>query len=582
MPLGPMYYALTRFSMIADTLVCLLLVLGVAFGLSRPFIDRFRLSPAETVVAGAALSLIAAWAFAWAVFVSGCPVWVDGALPLLACVFLVAGRRRLPGLFNDPLARDLLGAQLLVTGWCVSWLSFVRNHSGGAWTGDWVEHWERARFFLRELPQDYLFYGIYQLPARPPLANVLTGAFMRMTVADYAHFQVITTILCSMAFLPVGLLAGRFGGRGAPRAAAAILMVNPLFIQNATYPWTKLQAAFFILTGLYFFLRVRDGDGNSGRAAPVCALALGGAVLTHYSAGPYVAVLAAAWIATGWRRGWGAGFARMTALSALAGACVLAPWFAWSVAEYGWHGTFLSNTAAAMQRLPGNPLVKMALNLRDTLIPPQIRGFRGTLFRQTSPWGALRDQLFLVYQLNPLLALGSVGWVAVVREAFRAAKAGARRDRVFWTLAIGGIVAASLAAYGDRDHYGIGHICLQSLVLPGLAFLASRWEGLGRGWRRALIAGWAVDFCAGIALQFAVEDFAIDRWLTPERGLLEVSGSYSVVSQENLSEKIIAHLSYFSDILATKPAFVLALLAAILGMALLRARRTPASRMSPK
>jgi len=46
--------------MIADTLVCLLLVLGVAFGLSRPIIDRFGLGPAETVVAGAALSLVAA------------------------------------------------------------------------------------------------------------------------------------------------------------------------------------------------------------------------------------------------------------------------------------------------------------------------------------------------------------------------------------------------------------------------------------------------------------------------------------------------------------------------------------------
>jgi 4-amino-4-deoxy-L-arabinose transferase-like glycosyltransferase len=456
----------------------------------------------------------------------------------------------------------------------VAWLSFVRNHSGGAWLGDWLEHWQRAHYFLREWPADRPFFDIYQLPARPPLANVLTAAFMRMAGTDYAHFQVIMAALCSLAYLPVGLLALRFGGRPAARVAAVVLMLSPLFVENSTYPWTKLPAAFFILCGLYFFLRVRDGDPQAGRAAVACGLCLGGAVVTHYSAGPYVVVIAAAWVVTGFQRGWRGGFAAATAGAAAAGACVLAPWFAWSVAQYGWGGTFLSNSTVSMAaKYPGNPLAAMLLNLRDSLVPPQVRGYSGRLLSQSSPWGALRDQCFLVYQLNPVLALGSVGWVVVAREAARAAGTAARRDRVFWTLSLLGIVAASFAAYGDRDHYGIGHICLQSLVLLGLAFLASRWQGLGRGWRLALAAGWAADFCLGIALQFAVEDFAIDRWASPGRGLLEVSRTYNAVSQENLSEKIIAHLAFFADILATPRALVLLLLGAILGMAILRAGR---------
>jgi len=353
-------------------------------------------------------------------------------------------------------------------------------------------------------------------------------------------------------------------------------MVNPLFLQNATYPWTKLPAAFLILAGLYFFLRVRDADPASGRCGVVCALLLGGAVLTHYSAGPYVGVIALAWAATGWRRP-GGGFARMTATAAAAGALVLAPWFAWSVAQYGWHSTFLSNSSVtSLDRWHGNHLVKIALNLRDTLIPAQVRGFRGTLFVQTSPWGILRDQCFLVYQLNLLLAAGSVGCLAVLREALRAARAAAPADRRFWALAIAGFVVLGFSVYGDREHYGTVHICLQSVVLLALAFLAARWPGLGRGWRLALLAGWVVDFALGIALQFAVEDFAIDRWLTPGRTLLEVSQTYTLVSQENLLEKIIAHLAYFADSLGTPPALVLALLGAILCMALLRARRAPA------
>ena len=293
--------------MIAETLACLLLVLGVAFGLSRPLVGWFRLSPAESVVAGAGLSLLAAWAIAWAVFVSGCPLAGYDSLPVLAFGFLALGWRGAARLLRDGAARDLVAGQLLVTGWCLVWLAFVKNHSGGAWTGDSYEHWERALFFLREWPRNRLFIGLFELPARPPLANVLTAAFLQMTRIDYAHYQVVTTILCSLAYLPVGLLAGRFGGGRAARIAAVIVMANPLFLQNATYPWTKLPAAFFILAALYFFLRVRDRDGTERRNGIVCALLLAGAVVTHYSAGPYAVVLAAAWIGLGWQAGMGRG-----------------------------------------------------------------------------------------------------------------------------------------------------------------------------------------------------------------------------------------------------------------------------------
>jgi len=560
--------------MIAETLACLLLVLVVAAGLSRPVADRLGLRPAEALVAGALLSLVAAWALDWAVFVTSCPLWAYWAAPALSAALLVAGRRGFARLLADPDARTLAAGQLLVTGWCVGLLSFIRNHSGGAWTGDALEHWERTLYYLRLWGHDSPFIGIYALPARPPLANVLVAGFLRVTSVDYAHFQVFTAALCSLAYLPVGLLAMRLGGARAARMAALLLMVNPLFVQNATYPWTKLQAASFILGGLYFFLRVRDRDAALPRCAVLCGLLLGAGVVTHYSAGPYAAAVAAAWLAMGWSRGWGGGLGRAAAAAALAGACVAAPWFLWSAREYGLHATLLSNsTVSMMQRVPGNLLVKMALNLRDTLLPAQVRGFHGTLFAQASPWGSLRDQAFIVYQLNLLLALGSVGFAAVLREGARAWRAAPAAARAFWGAFLGGVVALSLAAYGDRDHYGVAHICLQPVVLLGLAFLASRWASLGRGWRAALAVGWAADLCLGIALQLAVEDFAIDRWLHPGKSLMEASATYSGVSQVNLTEKIIAHEAYFSDILTTRPAFMVALMGAILCLALVRALR---------
>jgi 4-amino-4-deoxy-L-arabinose transferase-like glycosyltransferase len=562
--------------MIAETLVCLLVVLGVAFGLSRPFIGLFRLRPAESVVAAAALSLLGAWLISWVVFTAGLPLWTYRVVPSLACIFLLGGWKGHVRLLADPEARDLVAGQLIVTGWCVTALAFVKSYTGGAWTGDELEHWERAQFFSRALPADHLFIGLYLLPARPPLVNVLAAAFLQMTSGDYAYYQVITTALCSLAYLPVALLAGRFRGRSAARLAAVVLMVSPLFIQNSTYPWTKLEAAFFILCGFYFFLRVRDQDEAIAPAALLCALCLGGAVVTHYSAGPYVVVIAVGWIGLGFRRRWDGRFVRLTLMAAAAGAAVLSPWFGWSVRHFGAVGTFLSNSSVGMMNnRPASPLVVMALNLRDNILPPQLRGFDGRLFRQSSPWGYLRDQFFIIYQLNLVFVLGSVGWLVVARQSVSAARRFPRRDAAFWILSAAGVVLLSGATYLDRDHYGTTHICLQTAVLCALAFLASQWDRLSRGWRIALAAGWVVDFVLGIALQLGVEDYAIDQWLAPTRSFGEMVGSYSGVAQGNIRWKFIAHLRYFSDILPTPPVLMVALMGAILAMALLRARQDP-------
>jgi len=559
--------------MIVDTLVCLVLVLGATWGISRPLVRRLPLGPAEAVLAGMVLSLLAAWGIAWTVFISGSPLSWYWLIPAAGAVGLLADHRGVRALWADSAARALMLGQALVTAWCVACLAFVRYHSGGGWTGDSFEHWERTCFFLRAWPAERLFIGIYQVPARPPLGNVLTAAYLRMTAFDYAHFQLVMTVLCSLAFLPVAALALRFGGRRAAQMAAIIVMVNPLFIQNATYPWTKLEAAFFILSGLYFFLRVRDPDGSVRTAGVLCGLALGGALVTHYSAGPYVVVLAAAWIVLGFRRGWGDGFRGTTALAAAGGAIVLLSWFSWSLVTYGVHGTFFSNSTVTMiQRAQMGPVMTFLLNIRDTLIPAQVRGYSGLMFQQASPWGRLRDNFFMMYQLNPILALGCVGCVVAAREAWRASRPNPVGRR-FWAAIVLGVFLLSFTTYGDRDHYGLGHLWLHSLVLLGLAFLASRWERLEPGWRRLLVLGWAVDFALGIALQFAVEDFALDRWLTPNLNLGQVIASYTGVAQQNLADKIVARQLYFADLLTAPPLLVLAFLAAVLALAIVRVRR---------
>ena len=70
--------------MIVDTLACLLLVLGVAFGLSRLFVDRLGLAPAETPRRRRRALADRRLGVAWAVFISGAPLgayWLLPALP---------------------------------------------------------------------------------------------------------------------------------------------------------------------------------------------------------------------------------------------------------------------------------------------------------------------------------------------------------------------------------------------------------------------------------------------------------------------------------------------------------------------
>jgi hypothetical protein len=562
----------------SDLILCLLLFPLVAFGLAWSLAGRLALDPAEKICATAVLSLLGVYLLAFAVYLLGLPAGAFWLLPALAAAGVVAGRRTLAGAFADPAGRALLTGQLLITGWCAGWLVFIVSYSGGGWAGDWFEHWERMRFFLERWPVDAKFLGFGVLPARPPLANLVTGALVAPGGVTFAGYQLATTLLSCLVFLPAALLARRFqrlpgDGQAAIAVLAALLMVNPSFVQNATFAWTKLIAAFFILSGLYFFLRAQD-PAPPRAAAPLCAASLAAGLLAHYSAGPHVLLLAVAWFAWSHRRWREPAYWRQTALLGLIGGLLLATWFGWSLAVYGPHATLLSNSSVNVpEARGGGQLLKVALNLRDTLVPHFLRTVDGTLIAQRSPWGYWSDWCFQLYQVNLFFMFGSVAWLGLIRELVRGGRAAPARRRWFWGFLAGGAVILGVAVIGARDHWGLGHICLQTVVVLGLACLAARWPDLSRGWRRTLLAGAAVDFCLGIALHFAVQSYALDRWLAPDEPPLDLLKSYSDSAFMNLAGKLAHHLRFLSDAFPRSGALVLALLAGILTLTLIRAAR---------
>lgn len=527
------------------TVAVMLLVLT---GLAWPFAAHVRLAPTERLLVTVAASLMAVFLFAWAVFILGQTPALFWCLPVAALGGLVAARQPLRTLVSNTEVRTLAACQLLVTVWCIGWLVTVRSYSGGGWAGDWFEHWERTRFFLEHWPLETRFLGAYTLPARPPLANVVTGVFVHITDSGFAGFQLVTAVLCSLAYLPAALFARRWGGPRAAVIAAGVFMLNPLFVQNATFAWTKLPAAFLVLASLWFFVRTRDADGPP-TAVLWWAAFMGAAILAHYSAAPYALIAGTMWMAARSFRAH-ASWRRQTLLALLTGLLVLAPWLTWSVSEYG-SGTYLSNTSVTSGDVhSGSQWVKVSLNLFDTIVPHFLRPIDGALIAQPSPWGAWRDWFFQSYQLNLLLALGSVGWLVVAKEALRLGREVPSVALRFWSWFVAAAVVLGVAVHGARDQWGLTHICLQPLILLGLAFFAARWRMLSRGWRAAAALAAAVDFACGIVLHFAVQSHALERWLSPGASAWEIAKRHNTAAQMNFGAKAQHNLEFVSDLLA--------------------------------
>ena len=158
------------------------------------------LDPAETLLSAGVITTVALWLYAWTIYVLSLPTVFLAFTPALIFAGIFFARAPLRKALRDVEARHLLLSQILISLWCVVWLSFIVSYSGGGWSGDWFEHWERTRFFLERGSLETRFLGIYQLPARPPLANVITGALLTSTEVSFASYQLCSTLLSSLAF----------------------------------------------------------------------------------------------------------------------------------------------------------------------------------------------------------------------------------------------------------------------------------------------------------------------------------------------------------------------------------------------
>lgn len=538
-------------------------------------------SPLVRLAAGVIVAL--GWWFAGAFIAFACHLPNrPTALILTAAtlVGLVVRRAAIAAVFRDHEVRQFFTAWLVLVAWALGLLALVVTYSGGAWVADWFEQWQRTQFFVQRGPMDEQFLGIYALTARPPLANVVIAVWLEATVGrTFADAQVFMTLLGSIVVLPVWIVARQWSKRLTTGWwLVLVLMLNPSVVENLTFAWTKLPTAAFVLLGIAFLLQ-SDKSSTPG-TRKFAAAALGLAMVTHYSAGPWLIAIGAGYLVT--RRGaWAdAGFWTDLMRCAAIIALPLIVWVGWAAHAYGIRNTFGANTTVNgwHEQSTAEHLATPLRNIADTLVPFPIRGEPADgLLRQKSRLGYVRDAAFCLYQVNLPMTFGLAGlWILAIGVATRnrapAAVAAELPHRSFFTVTIPSVIILGILVHTPRDEWGLAHICLQPLIVLGLTWIAAQLSTSAR--RHVAIWGAlvAVDFVFGIALEVGIESGALRRFIWPGVSPERLTDMLTHTAMVNAAEKTQYHLEFLADRIHAPVGGVALWLALCVGLVIVRLR----------
>ncbi|HWB53601.1 MAG TPA: hypothetical protein VG722_05390, partial [Tepidisphaeraceae bacterium] len=483
--------------------------------------------------------------------------YVCSALSAVALAVSIPDLRRMSA--NHAVRRALCALALLAI-WMLLLLALVRNYSGGMWSGDWVEHFDRTQFFLHRENTGHLFIGLYQLPARPPMMNLLAAFFLAQVGKGFPAFELCFGILNLIAFLPAMLLMNRLAPRGMRGFWFFIiaLISSPFFAENVTYTWTKLFCAFYVLLGIALYLRRR----------PVLAFVmLAAGCLVHYSAGTFTLFLAGHYLWNFFRNR--PRWRQLLAIIVLS-LGLLGTWFGWSIQRYGVRATFAANTSVTdtSKFTPAQNSLKILKNIYDTVVPPIFR--IDPRWHNQSALGFLRDAAFFYYQQNILFMIGSVGAVVAVSILFRVALQRRTPEKRFWFGLLAFCIPVAIATVGEYEPLGLAHAVLQPIALIGIAMVAAWIPRLPRWILIFLTTGWAFDFALGVWLQFYLENFSFTSisgpggthfWSMPVKLL--------AIAAENFGEKQTFHLKFIGDYCSSASTALLIVLAIVEAISLL-------------
>src|SRR5579863_54345 len=484
----------------------LLIVCGFAPGFF--FVRRLQWSPMEKVCGSIGLSLILVYLATWAYYclLPGAGRLAYAAVSAVSVALGIMAWKETTTLARSFRVRRALFGYAFLLAWTLVILGMIRLYSGATWFGDWAEHFQRTLFFLHRFPVETPIVFGYELPARPPLMNVLAAFFLAQTRDRFEIFQVVFTFLNLLMFFPCCLIMPALGG-GRPRSIlplVALFALNPVVMQADTYTWTRGLTACFVVSAIAFYLAGWRKNDPIRMTAAFVAMSAG--LLVHYSAGPYAVFIGLHYVMCVWRKR----ADKWRELSAIALSCtlLLATWFGWSIATCGMRATFGSNTSVTAARsYGGSTPARIAANLYHSLAPGMLREPSSVhYFDQADFQGFIRDNAFTFYESNVIFSMGLVGGPLVLWLLYRYwRRAGVRSpERRFWAALIPFCLLVGIAVVGEADQFGSAHVTLLPLEALGLTMLAGAFP-LRKAAAVILLTGCEVDFSMGILLHARIE-----------------------------------------------------------------------------
>jgi len=548
-------------------------------------IRKADLAPIEKIVTALGISWLFIHLCFFTIYLLDLPRSACWIVSLVCCGLLAAAGRDLRNTLADDEARRALAWFGLIGAWTLGLLALIRSYSGGGWVGDWLEHYQRAVFFLRDLPLDTTFLD-YSVPARPPMMNVVSAFFMAQAGEQFGVFQAVSALLNMSAFLAACLvcrLASRKWAAALP-VLGALFMLNPMMAQNSTYSWTKLLAAFYVVSGICLY--VAGTRGRSGLRLTLAFVFLVAGLLVHYSAAPYlifVSIHYAGFVV--WKREAGL---REAALIALVCAALAGTWFGWSMAVYG-AGSTVSSTSSVRDSAglsAGGIALRVAENVWYTVVPGPLREAATGVVEQGNTLGYLRDFFFILYQSNALFAFGLLSAPLLLYQIYRAVSEarGGGASIGFWACLVAFSAVLGIAVHGTVVPLGLAHIGLQPIVVMGLGCLAAAFLAWPRRLKLLALAGVLVDLFLGIILHFRLQALTFQVIQSgPARGRVDMSDQYGPAAYLNWGMKLRSQVTFLGDTLQEQAPIVLAFVCglAILSIALLIRSLEPAPAPAP-
>lgn len=510
-------------------------------GFAAPWIRlSSRKEPLESITVGIGLSVFVIYLVTFLFYCMGWSwAWLWGVV-VVALVSLLVHARMYFDLFRNEKVALVTGAYVFVVLWCLGLLGFVQCYHGGGWIADWNEHYDRSLYFLERYDVDFTFIGLYHMTARPPLANLFNSFFMGLLGSDFFVFQIINTLASTLVFWAVALVLSLFcTGRQFSRGCvllAIVFSLNPMFIQNAVFAWTKLLAVFFVFVALYFFAQSWKKEEDAYPLSLLGFLSLAVGALVHYSVLPYGVVFCVLYFGMMRHRLRDKSFYLETLIIGVTCCGVLLTWLSWGSYHFGFAKLFLTNTAVtdSVGLSFGDNVMKIGKNIFNSWVPYLIRpipeeslevlNFRNADFR-------LRDSCFLLYQHNMLWGIGSVSLMFLLIQLRKCGRwfSDFSWARSPWFLLFLGTTIISIGSHGSASVFGLAHVSSQPIVYCLLIWIVARLARSNRFVLGGALVCMGIDFYFGIFIHFNVMNvdfYALiaefsQRGITPKQMFLE-------------------------------------------------------------